>query len=493
MALESTAKQLNLKDPSLLRNQAYINGEWVTGTASFEVNNPSTLAILGTVPNLDASHTEAAIKAAQVAFPLWAAKTGKERATLMRKWFDLMIENADDLAAIMTAEQGKPLAEAKGEVIYGASFIEWFAEEAKRVSGDVMASTWSDKRMVVLKQPIGVCASITPWNFPIAMITRKVAPAVAAGCSIVIKPAEQTPLSALAMAELAHRAGIPAGIINIVTADSEQSIAVGKVLCDSPVVRHLSFTGSTPVGRILMRQSAQTVKKLALELGGHAPFIVFEDADLDAAVEGALQSKFRNSGQTCVCTNRFYAHESIYDAFVEKLSAGAKKIKVGDGFATGINQGPMIDAQAVAKVEEHVADALKQGASLQAGGKLLKAGKLFYEPTVLSNVTSGMLIMNEETFGPVAAVVKFKTEEEAIAAANNTDFGLASYFYSRDIGRVWRVAEKLEYGMVGINTGLISNEVAPFGGVKQSGLGREGSKYGMDEYLEMKYLCMGGI
>jgi len=347
--------------------------------------------------------------------------------------------------------------------------------------------------MVVLKQPIGVCASITPWNFPIAMITRKVAPAVAAGCSIVIKPAEQTPLSALAMAELAHRAGIPAGIINIVTADSEQSIAVGKVLCDSPVVRHLSFTGSTPVGRILMRQSAQTVKKLALELGGHAPFIVFEDADLDAAVEGALQSKFRNSGQTCVCTNRFYAHESIYDAFVEKLSAGAKKIKVGDGFATGINQGPMIDAQAVAKVEEHVADALNQGASLQAGGKLLEAGKLFYEPTVLSNVTPGMLIMNEETFGPVAAVVKFNTEEEVIAAANNTDFGLASYFYSRDIGRVWRVAEKLEYGMVGINTGLISNEVAPFGGVKQSGLGREGSKYGMDEYLEMKYLCMGGI
>ncbi|MFZ6777352.1 NAD-dependent succinate-semialdehyde dehydrogenase [Undibacterium sp. Ji83W] len=493
MSQEAIAKQLNLKDPSLLRNQAYINGEWVTGTASFEVNNPSTLAILGTVPNLDSSYTEVAIKAAQVAFPLWAAKTGKERATLMRKWFDLMIENADDLAAIMTAEQGKPLAEAKGEVIYGASFIEWFAEESKRVSGDVMASTWSDKRMVVLKQPIGVCASITPWNFPIAMITRKVAPAVAAGCSIVIKPAEQTPLSALAMAELAHRAGIPPGIINIITADSEQSIAVGKVLCDSPVVRHLSFTGSTPVGRILMRQSAQTVKKLALELGGHAPFIVFEDADLDAAVEGALQSKFRNSGQTCVCTNRFYAHESIYDAFVEKLSAGAKKIKVGDGFGAGINQGPMIDAQAVAKVEEHVADALKQGASLQAGGKLLEAGKLFYEPTVLSNVTSGMLIMNEETFGPVAAVVKFKTEEEAIAAANNTDFGLASYFYSRDIGRVWRVAEKLEYGMVGINTGLISNEVAPFGGVKQSGLGREGSKYGMDEYLEMKYLCMGGI
>ncbi|MFZ6655570.1 NAD-dependent succinate-semialdehyde dehydrogenase [Undibacterium sp. TJN19] len=493
MSQQATAKQLNLKDPSLLRSQAYINGAWVNATGTFEVNNPSTLAIIATVPNMGASDTEAAIAAAQAAFPAWAAKTGKERAGLMRKWFDLMIANADDLAAIMTAEQGKPLAEAKGEVIYGASFIEWFAEEAKRVSGDVMASTWTDKRMVVLKQPIGVCASITPWNFPIAMITRKVAPAVAAGCSIVIKPAEQTPLSALAMAELAHRAGIPAGIINIITADSEQSIAVGKVLCDSPVVRHLSFTGSTPVGRILMRQSAQTVKKMALELGGHAPFIVFEDADLEAAVEGALLSKFRNAGQTCVCTNRFYAHESIYDAFVEKLAAGAKKIKVGDGFAEGVNQGPMIDEQAVAKVAEHVADALKQGATLLTGGKQDAAGALFYEPTVLSNVTSGMLVMNEETFGPVAAVVRFKTEEEVIAAANNTDFGLASYFYSRDIGRVWRVAEKLEYGMVGINTGLISNEVAPFGGVKQSGLGREGSSYGMDEYLEMKYLCMGGI
>ena len=492
-ATSAIAAQLNLQDPSLLRDQAYINGAWVAGNSSFAVNNPATLAVLVNVPNLDGSHAEAAILAAQAAFPAWAAKTGKERANIMRKWYDLMMANADDLAAIMTAEQGKPLAEARGEVVYGASFIEWFAEEAKRVSGDVMASTWADKRMVVLRQPIGVCASITPWNFPIAMITRKVAPALAAGCSIVIKPAEQTPLSALAMAELAHRAGIPAGIINIITADSEQSIAVGKVLCDSPVVRHLSFTGSTPVGRILMRQSAQTVKKLALELGGHAPFIVFEDADLDAAVEGALLSKFRNSGQTCVCTNRFYAHESIYDAFVEKLAAGAKKIKVGDGFASGVNQGPMIDAAAVAKVEEHVADALKQGASLLTGGKRDVAGPLFYEPTVLSNVTSGMLIMNEETFGPVAAVVKFKTEEEVIAAANDTDFGLASYFYSRDIGRVWRVAEKLEYGMVGINTGLISNEVAPFGGVKQSGLGREGSVYGMDEYLEMKYLCMGGI
>ncbi|MCU6434676.1 NAD-dependent succinate-semialdehyde dehydrogenase [Undibacterium sp. Jales W-56] len=491
--MEQGFPPFNLKDPGLLRNQAYINGTWISASNNFDVTNPATHALVGTVPNLGGEQAQVAIDAAQAAFPLWAAKTGKERAAIMRKWFELMVANADDLAILMTLEQGKPLAEAKGEVIYGASFIEWFAEEAKRVCGDVMASTWSDKRMVVLKQPIGVCASITPWNFPIAMITRKVAPAMAAGCSIVIKPAEQTPLSALAMAELAHRAGVPAGVMNVITADSERSIEVGKVLCDSPVVRHLSFTGSTPVGRILMQQCAPTVKKLALELGGHAPFIVFDDADLDAAVEGALLSKFRNAGQTCVCTNRFYAHESIYDVFVEKLAAGAKKIQVGNGLAAGVNQGPMIDEQAVAKVEEHVADALAKGARILAGGKKHAAGALFYEPTVLSNVTESMQIMSEETFGPVAAVVKFKSEAEVIAAANNTDFGLASYFYSRDIGRVWRVAEQLEYGMVGINTGLISNEVAPFGGVKQSGLGREGSSYGMDEYLEMKYLCMGGI
>jgi len=482
-----------LTDTGLLRNQAYLNGAWVGSAASFKVINPANGALIGSVPNMGARDTEAAIDAAAAAFPAWSAKTGKERAAVMRKWFDLMIAHADDLAALMTAEQGKPLAEAKGEVIYGASFIEWFAEEAKRVSGDVMSSTWSDKRMVVLKQPIGVCASITPWNFPIAMITRKVAPAIAAGCTIVIKPAEQTPLSALAMAELAHRAGLPAGVINIVTADAENSIEVGKILCSSPTVRHLSFTGSTPVGRILMQQCAPTVKKLALELGGHAPFIVFDDADVDAAVEGAVQSKYRNAGQTCVCTNRFYVHESKYAEFVEKLAARAAKIKVGNGFEAGVSQGPMIDAQAVAKVEEHVADAKAKGATIVTGGKLSALGGLFYEPTVLSNVTSDMKIMREETFGPVAAVITFKTEEEAIAAANDTDFGLASYFYSRDIGRVWRVAEKLEYGMVGINTGLISNEVAPFGGVKQSGLGREGSVYGMDEYLELKYLCMGGI
>ena len=482
-----------LKDSALLRDQAFIGGKWVGGSSSFKVHNPANGEFIGSVPNLGTQETQAAIDAAAKAFPAWAAKTGKERAAVMRKWFELMIAHTDDLATLMTAEKGKPLAEAKGEVAYGASFIEWFGEEAKRVSGDVMASTWTDKRMVVLKQPIGVCASITPWNFPIAMITRKVAPAIAAGCTIVIKPAEQTPLSALAMAELAERAGLPPGVMNVITADSDKSIEVGKLLCSSPVVRHLSFTGSTPVGRILMQQCAPTVKKLALELGGHAPFIVFDDADLDAAVDGAVQSKYRNAGQTCVCTNRFYVHESIHDAFVEKLAARTGKIKVGSGFDEGVMQGPLIEEAAVKKVEQHVGDATSKGAKLVAGGKRSSLGGLFYEPTVLANVTDDMIIMNEETFGPVAAIVKFKTEEEAVAAANNTDFGLASYFYSRDIGRVWRVAEKLEYGMVGINTGLISNEVAPFGGVKQSGLGREGSVYGMDEYLELKYLCMGGI
>ncbi len=491
--MNARSPQLPLKDPTLLRHQAYVNGKWVDGARTFDVVNPADGSLLGQVPNLGPAEAQQAIDAAAAVFPAWSAKTGKERAAVMRTWFDLIMANADDLALLMTAEQGKPLNEAKGEVMYGASFIEWFAEEAKRVSGDVMASTWTDKRMVVLKQPIGVCASITPWNFPIAMITRKVAPAVAAGCTIVIKPAEQTPLSALAIAELAHRAGLPAGVINIVTADADRSIEVGNVLCASPTVRHLSFTGSTPVGRILMQQCAPTVKKLALELGGHAPFIVFEDADLDAAVEGALQSKYRNAGQTCVCTNRFYAHDSIYDAFVEKLAAGAARIKVGNGQEAGIGQGPLIDGQAVEKVQDHVADAVAKGATVLTGGKLHALGGRFYEPTVLSNVSADMKIMREETFGPVAAVIRFTTEEEAIAAANDTDFGLASYFYSRDIGRVWRVAEKLEYGMVGINTGLISNEVAPFGGVKQSGLGREGSRYGMEEYLEMKYLCMGGI
>ncbi len=482
-----------LNDPTLLRHLAYIDGAWVDGAGRFDVLNPADGSIVGSVPNLGAAEAQAAIDAAAAAFPAWSARTGKERAAVMRAWFDLINHHADDLATLMTAEQGKPLAEARGEVAYGNSFVEWFAEEAKRVSGDVMASTWRDKRMVVLKQPIGVCAAITPWNFPIAMITRKVAPAVAAGCTIVIKPAEQTPLSALAIAELAHRAGLPKGVINIVTADAARSIEIGEVLCASPKVKHLSFTGSTPVGRILMRQCAPTIKKLALELGGHAPFIVFDDADLDAAVEGALQSKYRNAGQTCVCTNRFYAHETIYDAFVEKLAAGAARITVGSGFENGVAQGPLIDRQAIDKVQEHVADALAKGATLRTGGKPHALGGTFYEPTVLADVTPDMQIMREETFGPVAAVIRFSTEAEAIAAANDTEFGLASYFYSRDIGRVWRVAEQLDYGMVGINTGLISNEVAPFGGVKQSGLGREGSRYGMEEYLEMKYLCMGGI
>lgn len=489
----SANSQPALQDAKLVRSQAYLNGEWINAASSFAVVNPADGVTITSVPNMGAEHAQQAITAAEAAFPAWAARTGKDRAAILRKWFDLILAHADDLALLMTAEQGKPVAEAKGEVIYGASFIEWFAEEAKRVNGDVMSSPWTDRRIITLKQPIGVCAAITPWNFPIAMITRKIAPALAAGCTIVIKPAEQTPLSALALAELAHRAGLPAGVINVITADSDRSIDIGKVLCASTVVRHISFTGSTPVGRILMAQSAPTIKKLALELGGHAPFIVFEDADLDAAVEGALVSKYRNAGQTCVCTNRFYVHASVYDAFVAKLAAGAAKIKVGNGFESGVQQGPMIDAQAIAKVEDHVADALAKGAKLETGGSLHALGGQFYQPTVLSQVSADMKIMQEETFGPVAAVVKFTNEEEVIAAANDTDFGLASYFYSRDIARVWRVAEKLEYGMVGINTGLISNEVAPFGGVKQSGLGREGSKYGIEEYLEIKYLCMGGL
>lgn len=489
----SAHSQPALQETQLVRSQAYLNGEWINAASNFDVVNPADGVVITSVPNMGAEHAQQAINAAEAAFPAWAARTGKDRAGILRKWFDLILAHADDLALLMTAEQGKPVAESKGEVIYGASFIEWFAEEAKRVNGDVMSSPWTDRRIITLKQPIGVCAAITPWNFPIAMITRKIAPALSAGCTIVIKPAEQTPLSALALAELAHRAGLPAGVINVITADSGRSIEIGKVLCNSTVVRHISFTGSTPVGRILMAQSAPTIKKLALELGGHAPFIVFEDADLDAAVEGALVSKYRNAGQTCVCTNRFYVHASVYDAFVAKLAAGAAKIKVGNGFEQGVQQGPMIDEQAIAKVQDHVADALAKGAKLETGGSLHALGGQFYQPTVLSQVSADMKIMQEETFGPVAAVVKFTSEEEVIAAANDTDFGLASYFYSRDIARVWRVAEKLEYGMVGINTGIISNEVAPFGGVKQSGLGREGSKYGIEEYLEIKYLCMGGL
>ena len=462
-----------------------------TQQAHFPVHNPATGEVISQVPNMGASDAQAAILKAEAALPAWKAKTGKERSTVLRRWFELISRDSQRLAEIMTQEQGKPLAEARGEVFYGASFVEWFAEEAKRVTGAIPASTWSDKRMMVLKQAIGVCVAITPWNFPMAMITRKVAPAIAAGCTIIIKPAEQTPLSALALAELAKEAGMPEGVLNIVTADAENSIIVGQTLCESPIVRHLSFTGSTPVGRILMKQCAPTVKKVALELGGHAPFIVFEDADLDAAVEGAVASKYRNAGQTCICTNRFYVHESLHDAFVKKLVAASQAIRVGHGSEKGVQQGPLIDEQAILKVEAHVQDAIEKGARLEVGGKRHALGGTFYEPTVLSGVRSGMLITSEETFGPVAAVIPFKTETEVIEAANASEFGLASYFYSRDIGRVWRVAEALEFGMVGVNTGLMTNEVAPFGGVKQSGLGREGSSWGVDEYLEMKYVCVG--
>ncbi|WP_321783347.1 NAD-dependent succinate-semialdehyde dehydrogenase [Paraburkholderia sp. J94] len=489
MSQSASERLTQLNDPALFKTRAWIDGEWSGGGATFAVLDPADNGEIARVPDFGADEARRAINAANAALPAWRAKTGKERAAVLRRWYDLVIEHADDLAAIMTAEQGKPLAEARGEVLYGASFLEWFAEEAKRVNGDVLASPASDRKLVVLKQPIGVCASITPWNFPIAMITRKVAPAIAAGCTIVVKPAEQTPLCALALAELAQRAGVPKGVFNVVTADSANSVEVGKALCESDIVRHLSFTGSTPVGRILMQQCAPTVKKVALELGGHAPFIVFDDADLDAAVQGAVISKYRNAGQTCVCTNRFYVHDKVYDAFVDKLAAASRKIKVGNGFDAGVSQGPLIDDDAVAKVAQHIDDATSKGAKIVAGGKVTQGR--YVEPTVLADVTRDMLIAREETFGPVAAVFRFSDEAEVIALANDTEFGLASYFYSRDLGRVWRVAEALEYGMVGINTGLISNEVAPFGGVKQSGLGREGSKYGIDEYVELKYLCMG--
>jgi succinate-semialdehyde dehydrogenase / glutarate-semialdehyde dehydrogenase len=483
-----------LADPTLLKTDALINGQWVSAadaTARFAVTDPATGQVLAEVANLGPVDAAAAIAAAEKAWPAWRAKTAKERAAVMMKWFHLLHQHADDLARIMTAEQGKPLAEAKGEVGYGASFIEWFAEEAKRVYGETIPSTDANKRFLVIKQPIGVCAAITPWNFPIAMITRKVAPALAAGCPVVIKPAEQTPLSALAVAELAQRAGMPAGVLNVLSADSAHSVEIGKVLCSSDVVRHLSFTGSTEVGRILAAQCAPTIKKLSLELGGNAPFIVFDDADLDSAVEGAMVSKYRNAGQTCVCANRLYVQSQVYDAFVDKLAARSQGIKVGNGFEAGVTQGPLIDGQAIAKVEAHVADALAQGARVVVGGQ--RIGERFYTPTVLANVTSAMLCAKEETFGPVAPVFRFETEAEAIALANATEFGLASYFYSRDIGRIFRVAEALEYGMVGINTGLISTAEVPFGGVKQSGLGREGAHQGMDDYVEIKYLCLGDI
>jgi len=480
-----------LNDPSLLKTDALIGGEWMAGDSRFDVIDPATGLKLADVANLGAAATEIAIAAANKAWPAWRGKTAKERAAILMKWFQLLHANADDLARIMTAEQGKPLTEAKGEVGYGASFIEWFAEEAKRIYGETIPTTDNNKRYLVIKQPVGVCAAITPWNFPIGMITRKVAPALAAGCPVVIKPAEATPLSALAVAELAQRAGMPAGVLNIVTADGANSIEIGKVLCASDVVRHLSFTGSTEVGRILAAQCAPTVKKISLELGGNAPFVVFDDADIDSAVEGAMVSKYRNAGQTCVCANRFYVQEGVYDEFVQKLAEKSKGIKVGNGFEAGVNQGPLIDDQAIAKVESHVADALSKGAKVVAGGS--RISDRFYAPTVLSDVTSDMLCSREETFGPVAPVFRFKTETEAIELANATEFGLASYFYSRDIGRVFRVGEALEYGMVGVNTGLISTAEVPFGGVKQSGLGREGAHQGMDDYVEVKYLCLGDI
>ena len=484
-----TSPLATLNDPTLLKTNSLINGEWVPGSSRFDVTDPATGLKLVDVADLGVAETRAAIAAANQAFPAWRSKTAKERSAVLMKWFQLMHQHADDLARIMTAEQGKPLAEAKGEVVYGASFIEWFAEEGKRVYGETVPTTDNNKRYLVIKQAMGVCAAITPWNFPIAMITRKVGPALAAGCPVIVKPAGQTPLSALAVAELGQRAGLPPGVLNVITA--ARSAEIGKVLCDSDVVRHLSFTGSTEVGRILAAQCAPTIKKLSLELGGNAPFIVFDDADIDSAVEGAMISKYRNAGQTCVCANRLYVQEGVYDAFVDKLAAKVSTIKVGNGFEAGVNQGPMIDDNAITKIESHVADALAKGAKLLAGGK--KFGQRFFEPTVLINATSDMLCAREETFGPVAPVFKFKTEAEAIALANDTEFGLASYFYSRDLGRVFRVGEALEYGMVGVNTGLISTAEVPFGGVKQSGLGREGSHHGIDDYVEIKYLCLGDI
>jgi succinate-semialdehyde dehydrogenase / glutarate-semialdehyde dehydrogenase len=484
-----------LKDPSLLKTDALINGQWLAGHSRFDITDPATGAVLTSVANLGPAETELAIAAANAAWPAWKAKTAKERSIILRKWYDLLMANQDDLGRIMTAEQGKPLPEAKGEVAYGASFVEWFAEEAKRINGETLPQFDNNRRLLVLKQPIGVCAAITPWNFPLAMITRKVAPALAAGCPVIIKPAELTPLTALAAAELAIRAGIPAGVLNMITADSDNSIAVGKVLCASDVVRHISFTGSTEVGRILMAQSAPTVKKMSLELGGNAPFIVFEDADIDSAVEGAFASKYRNAGQTCVCSNRFYVQEAVYDEFVQKFAAKVRTAKVGNGFEDGVNQGPLIEEAALAKVQRHVDDAVAKGGRVVVGGKRLSAmgAGQFFEPTVVADATSDMLCAKEETFGPFAPVFKFKTEQEAIDAANNTEFGLASYFYSRDVGRIFRVSEALEYGMVGINVGILATEHVPFGGVKQSGLGREGSHHGIDDYVEIKFLCMGDI
>jgi len=483
---------MSLKDKNLFRQQCYIDGQWLDADdgSTIDVSNPATGEILGSIPAMGAAETRRAIEAAKKAQGPWAAKTAKERSVILRRWYELMLEHQEDLAVLMTLEQGKPLAESRGEIAYAASFIEWFAEEAKRLYGDVIPPHQGDKRIVVIKQPIGVVASITPWNFPAAMITRKAGPALAAGCAMITKPATQTPYSALALAELAERAGIPPGILSVVTGKAS---AIGGEMTSNPIVRKITFTGSTEIGKLLLKQSADTVKKVSMELGGNAPFIVFNDADLDAAVDGAMMSKYRNTGQTCVCANRLYAQSGVYDAFVEKLAVAVNKLKVGDGREDGVSQGPLIDENAVLKIEEHVADALSKGGRLVTGGKRHAKGGTFFEPTVIADATQEMLVASEETFGPLAPVIRFETDDDAIAMANDTEFGLAAYFYSRDIGRIWRVAEAIESGIVGINTGIISTEVAPFGGVKESGLGREGSKYGIDDFIEIKYLCIGGI
>ncbi|MFN6999297.1 NAD-dependent succinate-semialdehyde dehydrogenase [Elioraea tepidiphila] len=486
------AAPLPLKDPSLFRQACLVDGKWIEADSgkTIPVPNPATGEIIGTVPALGAAETRRAIEAANRAYPAWRALTAKERSAVLRRLFDLMIANADDLALLMTSEQGKPLAEAKGEVVYAASFVEWFAEEGKRAYGDMIPTNQKGRRILVMKEPVGVFAAITPWNFPAAMITRKCAPGFAVGCTGVVRPASQTPFTALAIGVLAERAGMPPGVMNIITGPSSET---GKELTSNPIVRKLSFTGSTEVGKILIAQCAQTVKKVSMELGGNAPFIVFDDADLDAAVQGALASKFRNTGQTCVCANRILVQEGVYEAFAEKLAAAAKAMKVGPGTEPGVVQGPLINAAAVAKVEEHIEDAVRGGAKILTGGRRHALGGNFFEPTVLAEVPAGAKIFHEETFGPVAPLFRFKTEEEAIRLANDTEFGLAAYFYARDVGRIFRVSEALEYGIVGVNEGVISTEIAPFGGFKESGLGREGSKYGIEEYLEVKYVAVGGI
>ena len=488
--MATAANAVLLQDAKLFRQACYVDGSWLdrAPAGAIDVDNPATGEIIGSVPRFGRAETRAAIDAAARAFPAWRKKTAKERAAVLRRWFDLMMANQDDLARLMTIEQGKPISESRGEVAYAASFLEWFGEEAKRVYGDTIPAHQADKRIVVIKEPIGVVACITPWNFPLAMITRKAGPAIAAGCSVVLKPASQTPFSALALAELAERAGVPKGVFNVITGSATE---IGGELTSNPIVRKLSFTGSTEIGKVLMAQCASTVKKLSLELGGNAPFIVFDDADLDAAVEGAIQSKYRNTGQTCVCANRLLVQATVHDAFAAKLAAAVAKLSPAPGLDAGATQGPLIDDKAVEKVESHIADARAKGAQVLVGGKRHERGGRFFEPTILTGVTPAMAIAREETFGPVAPIFRFETENEAIALANATEFGLASYFYGRDIGRIWRVAEALEYGIVGINTGLISTEVAPFGGVKESGLGREGSKYGIEEFVEIKYLCLG--